>query len=198
MTLYSVLVIVLSALFRIFFRMKVHGIENIPRSGGVVIASNHISVLDPPILGVAASRTLHFMAKRELFANTFFGWLIAKLNAFPVQRGAPDRVAIRKALSLLEQGEVLGIFPEGTRSKNGILGTAEPGVAMIAAKAGVPIIPAAIFGANQIGKTGLLPPKFSVIFGTPIMPEAGRVDRIAIDQLSDEMMKAIACLVDKR
>jgi 1-acyl-sn-glycerol-3-phosphate acyltransferase len=169
--------------------------ENIPKTGGAVIASNHISVLDPPVLGVALPRQVHFMAKQELFANPVFAWVIKKLNAFPVHRGAADRVAIRKALSLLEQQKLVGIFPEGTRSKTGVLGAAEPGVALIAAKAGAPIIPTAIFGTNQVGTHGFRLPGFAVVFGSPIYPEPGKTDRDSLEKLSQSMMAAITKLL---
>jgi 1-acyl-sn-glycerol-3-phosphate acyltransferase len=132
-----------------------------------------------------------------LFANPVFAWVIKRLNAFPVQRGAADRVAIRKALLLLEQQELLGIFPEGTRSKTGVLGDPEPGVALIAAKAGAPIVPAAIFGTNQFGKCGFRLPKFAVVFGSPIYPEPGKTDRESLEILSQSMMKAIANLLSE-
>lgn len=194
MMLYNLLDSILGLLFRIVFRLRVVGLENIPVSGGAIIASNHISNFDPPLLGVAANRPLHFMAKKELFANPVFAWVITKLNAFPVQRGTADRVAIRKALSVLEQGQVLGIFPEGTRSKTGALGSPEPGVALIAAKSGAPIVPAAIIGTNQVGKS-LLPPRFTVIFGLPIYPLEGKSDKEQLEQLSKQMMDAISRLL---
>ncbi|MDF2501091.1 MAG: 1-acyl-sn-glycerol-3-phosphate acyltransferase [Anaerosporomusa subterranea] len=195
MTLYGVMQAVLSVIFKLGFAIKVSGVENIPKTGGAVIASNHISLLDPPVLGVALPRRVHFMAKKELFANPVFAWVIEKLNAFPVQRGTADRVAIRKALSLLEQQELLGIFPEGTRSKTGALGNPEPGVALIAAKAGAPIVPTAIFGTNQVGKCGFRLPRFAVAFGPPIYPEPGKTDRDSLEILSQSMMKEIGRLL---
>jgi 1-acyl-sn-glycerol-3-phosphate acyltransferase len=194
-TLYGILHVVLSFVFKLGFAMNVSGVENIPKTGGAVIASNHISLWDPPVLGAALRRPVHFMAKKELFANPVFAWVIKRLNAFPVQRGAADRVAIRKALLLLEQQELLGIFPEGTRSKTGVLGDPEPGVALIAAKAGAPIVPTAIFGTNQFGKCGFRLPKFAVVFGSPIYPEPGKTDRESLEILSQSMMKAIANLL---
>ncbi|MDU4962104.1 MAG: lysophospholipid acyltransferase family protein [Sporomusaceae bacterium] len=194
MTLYGTLQAVLPPLLRTAFSFKVTGLEHIPQTGGAIIAANHISLLDPPVLGASLSRPVHFMAKKELFSNPAFGWLIEKLNAFPVQRGAADRVAIRKALLLLEQGQLIGIFPEGTRSKNGLLGSPEPGVALIAAKAGVPVIPVAIAGTNAIGRSWRLP-QFTVAFGSPVYPAAGKTDREALDRLSAAMMQAIGGLL---
>jgi 1-acyl-sn-glycerol-3-phosphate acyltransferase len=196
-TLYSLLDYLLGVIFRLLFNMRVIGRENLPASGGAIIAANHISLLDPPVLGVAASpRVLHFMAKKELFANQLFAWLIAKLHAFPVNRGAPDRVAIRKAMSLLERGEFVAIFPEGTRSKTGILGQPEPGVALIAAKTGSPIVPVAVLGTNKV-RFGLEQPSFSVAFGRPVIPEPGKTDRESLEKLNASVMTAIAELLEK-
>lgn len=192
--MYQLLAWFLRLIFRIAFRLQVTGTEHILSSGGAIIAANHISLLDPPVLGVAITRKVHFMAKKELFANPLFAWLITQLKAFPVQRGAPDRVAIRTAISLLSTGELVGIFPEGTRSKTGILRAPEPGVALIAAKAGAPIVPAAIIGTNKV-RFGLRQPSFIVAFGCPIQPEQGKTDRETLEKLGSAIMNSIADLV---
>lgn len=191
MTLYGVLQTVLPIVLKAVFALEVSGTENIPKTSGAIIAANHISLLDPPVLGAALPRPVHFMAKKELFANPLFAWVIEKLNAFPVQRGTADRVAIRKALLLLEQQALVGIFPEGTRSKSGALGNPEPGVALIAAKAGAPIIPVAIAGTNGIGRSGLRLPQFKVAFGRPIYPAPDKTDRESLELLSQSLMRAI-------
>jgi len=167
---YGLLRVFLTFLFSVVFRWQKIGVENIP-AGGVIIAANHISLWDPPVVGTAIpGRRIHFMAKEELFTNKLFAWIIGKqLGAFPVKRGAADRTAIRTALTLLETGNILGIFPEGTRSKNGKLGAPEAGLALIAVKAGVPVIPTAIIGTNKIFNNGCLLPKFKVIFGKPLL-----------------------------
>ena len=108
-------------LFTIFLRLKVEGTENIPKDGPLVIASNHLSLLDPPVLGTAATRKVHFMAKEELFVPVL-GTIYKILGAFPVRRGGADRAAIKHGIDILESGQVLAIFPEGTRSKTGELG----------------------------------------------------------------------------
>lgn len=190
MNLYGFLQVIFPPMFRWLFSLQVVGVENLPKTGGAVIASNHISLWDPPLLGTALPRPIHFMAKQELFENPVFSWVIRQLNAFPVQRGSADRVAIRKALALLEQQELVGIFPEGTRSKTGQLGTSEPGMALIAAKAGVPIVPTALFGTNQF-QGGFTLPNFTVIIGTPIYPEPGKNDRESLDRLSQTVMRSI-------
>ena len=189
--MYNFLCLLLGAIFSIFFRWKVIGAENIPAAGGVIIAANHVSLWDPPVLGAAIPRRIHFMAKEELFTNPVFSWLITKLGAFPVKRGIADRTAIRTALSLLENGSVLGLFPEGTRSKTGVLGAPEPGLAMLAIKAGVPVVPAAIVGTNKVLRDGHIFPQFRVIFGKPLSLARDTAGKDSLDVLSGKVMGEI-------
>ena len=159
--------------FRFLFRWQVTGLENIP-SGGAMIAPNHQSFWDIPLVAVALhKRRTHFMAKSELFKNPVVAWSIRTVLAFPVKRGAPDRTAIRHAVELLQSRELVTIFPEGTRSKNGELGYFEPGTAMIAIKAGVPIVPVAIIGTSLIFRQGSLFPQVFIHFGFPISTVCG-------------------------
>lgn len=127
----------------IVYHIHVIGGENIPREkGGYIIASNHVSNNDPPVVGITFKGKYTFMAKEELFhMNPIFTWLITKLGAFPVKRGAKDTSAIDKALESLKEGRIFVIFPEGTRSKDGTLGRAKSGVTLIAAQAKVPVVP---------------------------------------------------------
>lgn len=189
--MYKAVKLIITVILTTIFRWRITGLENIPSSGGVIIAPNHISLWDPPLVGCALPRTVHFMAKEELFAIPVFNWIIRQLQAFPVKRGAADRNAIRKSIELLQQGEVLGLFPEGTRSKNGQLGEPEQGVAMIAVKAGVPIIPAAITGTNQ---PFYRLPRFTVAFGKPIAIPSGRVGKEELELISKTIMKEIEAL----
>ena len=159
-------------LLKIFWQMEVIGTENVPERGGVIIASNHVSYLDPIVLGVATKRKLHFIAKKEVFNNIFSSIFFKNLNAFPVDRKKIDMPAFKKTISILEGGGVLGIFPEGTRSLNGELQELKLGVIKIAMKAGVPIIPVGIVGTHKIypqGKTFpvLFKNKITVYFGAP-------------------------------
>ena len=159
-------------LLKIFWQMEVIGTENVPERGGVIIASNHVSYLDPIVLGVATKRKLHFIAKKEVFNNIFSSIFFKSLNAFPVDRKKIDMPAFKKTISILEGGGVLGIFPEGTRSLNGELQELKLGVIKIAMKAGVPIIPVGIVGTHKIypqGKTFpvLFKNKITVYFGAP-------------------------------
>lgn len=193
--MYDILKFIIGITFKLLFRLKVIGRENIPRNGGAIIACNHISLLDPPVVGVSMDRYINFMAKDELFHYPVFSWIITKLKAFPVRRGMADRVAIRKAIVLLESGQIVGLFPEGTRSKTGILGKPEAGLAMIAVKTGVPIIPTAIIGTASFGKTIL--PKFKVKFGKPIIVNKGKGDRDTMDMISESIMREIAILLEE-
>lgn len=169
---YSVIRTVGWLLLKIFWRMEVIGIENVPERGGVIIASNHVSYLDPIVLGASTKRKLHFMAKKEVFNNIFSSIFLKNLNAFPVDRKKIDILAFRKSISILEEGRVLGIFPEGTRSLNGELQELKLGVVKIAMKTGVPIIPVGIIGTHKIYPHGKIFPvlfknKISVYFGAP-------------------------------
>ncbi|WP_371370841.1 lysophospholipid acyltransferase family protein [Sporomusa aerivorans] len=194
--MYSLLRMVLSVIFSLVFRWKVSGVENIP-AGGVIIAANHISLWDPPLVGAAIPRRIHYMAKEELFAHPLFSWIITKLGAFPVKRGSADRTAIRTALTLLENGSVLGIFPEGTRSKDGKLGAPEPGLALLARKAGVPVVPAAIIGTNLVFKKGHWLPRFQVIFGKPLHFSRDDSAKESLEGLSIRVMTEIGRLLSE-
>lgn len=169
---YRIAWILAQHILRFLVGFTVKGRENIPSQGGLLIASNHISGLDPPLLGFAATRELHFLAKKELFENPFLGWLITTYNAIPIKRGATDLAALRKAIELMRQGQALLVFPEGTRSRNGTLGQAKHGVGMIALSTKTTIVPAIISGTNQPLKW-LIRKKARVIinFGEPIRPE---------------------------
>ncbi len=192
---YEFLRVVFTFILTVFFRWKVTGLDNIPKQGGVLICSNHISNLDPPVLATAVPRAVHYMAKEELFRIWGFGHIIRNLNAFPVRRGSADRTAIRTALGLLIAGEIVGIFPEGTRSKTGILGNPEPGVSLIAARAGVPIVPTAITGTNRIFSGGTILPQITIRFGKPIFVEQGKIDKESLEQLSQTIMNEISNLL---
>lgn len=134
---------VVNFIFHIIFKITVIGKENIPEAkSGYIIASNHVSNYDPPMVGIVFKGKYTFMAKDELFhVNPIFTWLIKKLGAFPVKRGAKDTSSIDTALESLKQGRVFVIFPEGTRSKTGELGKAKSGVSLVAARAKVPVVP---------------------------------------------------------
>ncbi len=153
---------------KILYRPKVHGIDNIPNRKPFIICSNHLCWMDPIIVGIAipAGYRIHYMAKKELFSNFIIAYLLRKVGAFPLNRKDADYAAIKRSYQLLQDGQVLGLFPEGSRSKNGKLQKAYNGAALIAARSGVPVLPVAIAGPYRIfrplnvfiGKPFVLPP----------------------------------------
>ncbi len=174
--------------YGIFFRTKVIGAENIPKSGGFILAANHMSNWDPPFLGTFIDREVNFMGKEELFKNPIMAAICRGLHVFPVKRGAADKSAIKTALKILKNGDCFGIFPEGTRSKSGKIRKAESGVSLIAAMSKVPIIPAAIVNTNKIFSEKLFP-RLVVVYGEPIFFEGNSKDK---DQLSDFAQKIMS------
>lgn len=191
---------------RAFGHMEVIGRENIPAEGGVLLCGNHVSYIDPPALGCAATRPVHFMAKEPLFRVPVMGFLIRKVGAFPVRQHTADRAALRTAIELLQSGEVVGMFPEGTRNfEPEKLMPPEPGVGMIVLRAKARVVPVALVNTEK-----LLPPhsllfrfaRIKVIYGEPIpledlydsggreaIAEAGRRIMAAIEQLLAEHRK---------
>lgn len=195
-----------TALWKAFFKMgglKVSGQENVPLTGPLIIAANHASLLDPPLLGVAAPRVFAIMAKHELFEHKIAGVrvldkIIRGLGAFPVQREKADRKALRHAMQVLQGGQALALFPEGTRTPDGKLGPAEPGLGMIAHSTKAPIIPVYLKGTEQaLSKVRkgfrLIHPE--VRFGKPLdLSEVyeQRGGRETLQAIGDRVMAAIA------
>lgn len=166
----------LTALFRLYNRLEVVGASHIPREGGVLLVANHASFLDPPVLGCAVPhRYVRYMARDTLFTNRWFGRLLRALAAVPISREKGDVGALKKALKVLQEGDCLGLFPEGTRTRDGNLQPAKPGVGFLVAKAGVPVVPAYIDGTYRAwprhGKW-IKPAKIRVRFGPPIPAES--------------------------
>jgi 1-acyl-sn-glycerol-3-phosphate acyltransferase len=160
---YSVVRYICNAVIHVLFKIQLKGIDDFPMEGAVIVYSNHKSMWDPVIIGCLLKRPIYFMAKEELFRNPVMRLIVTKLRAFPVKRGTPDRKAIKRALELLNEKQVLGIFPEGTRSKDGKLHEPESGVALLAAKSkDVTLVPVAIIGGYKWFS------RIDVIFGAPI------------------------------
>ncbi len=153
---------------KLFYPYDVENGNSIPENMACIVCSNHLSVMDPVFLNVTQTRLLHFMAKKELFKNKLFGALITKLGAFPVSRGNDGGKAIGKAEELLSQGECIGIFIEGTRSKTGKLGRGHIGALVIAKAANVPIVPCCITGKKTFIKAFR---KTKITYGEPMTPE---------------------------
>lgn len=141
---------VVTGFYHLCFRIRVEGLENLPKEGACVICANHKSNLDPPMLGVCIPIRLRYMAKEELFHNRIFGNLIRALGAFPIKRGKSDVGALRAAMKMLESGECVAIFPEGGRSHANSLRRGKQGAALVAAKSGVNILPVGICGEYRL------------------------------------------------
>lgn len=142
--LYRIIRPVARALFRVLVGWQVEGLHRVPLEGAVILVANHVSWLDPPLLGMLLPRPVYFMAKRELFRPRWFAFLLRLVGAYPVQRGAADRAAIRRSLSLLAQGHMVSVFPEGHRSSTGKLGPLQGGAALLAQYSGAWILPMGI------------------------------------------------------
>lgn len=191
--IYAVVKVILRVLFTVVLRMRVEGTENIPKEGPLVIASNHLSLLDPPVIGTAATRKVHFMAKQELFVP-ILGDIYKILGAFPVRRGGADRAAIKHGIEILQSSQVLAIFPEGTRSKTGKLGKAEPGVLMMASKAMATIVPCCVIGTD-FQRQGRIWPKVTVRFGKPMyFPADAVINKEFLHNMTEDLMQRIAQL----
>ena len=197
--LYAVLRLLAWLLARLLFRVEVRGAEHVPRTGPAMVVANHSSVLDPPVVGAAAPRPLHFMAKAELFSIPLFGRLIRAVNARPVRREGADARALREALRILESGHALLVFPEGTRGPEGVLREGKAGAGMLALLSGALVVPVYIEGTGQALPRGRLlprPVKVRVSFGAPL--SFGKVEgphrKERYLEASGEMMAAIARL----
>ena len=155
-------------LFHFGYGLEIHGIESIPRAGAVIIASNHRSTLDPPLLGSIIRREVHFFAKEELFSNPFTGAYLRYLNAFPVRRGRFDRTSLKYCLDLLAKDQALVFFPEGTRApKSGFL-RAKIGLGWVVGLSHAPVLPAYIHGSAEAKPRLRNRPNLSIVFGKPI------------------------------
>jgi 1-acyl-sn-glycerol-3-phosphate acyltransferase len=196
---------IMRALFTLFFRCfgswEVCGHENVPEKGAVLITPNHLSFLDPPLVGCALRRPGWFMAKGELFDIPGLRWLIRGMHAYPVKRGVPDRASLKRTLAYLKSGEIVCVFPEGTRSVNGELGPVEIGVGMLALKSGAIVVPVGIRGTDRMlprDAKRLYRAKIRIRFGAPLClpaPAEGTLEREAYQAAADRVREAIAAVL---
>ena len=159
----------------IAFRVEVRGMENLPKTGGFILASNHVTELDPVFIGIKLKRQLKFMAKAELFKNKLFGAVIKGLGAFPVDRGKGDTQAIDKAISTVKNGDILAIFPEGTRSKTGELQRFKSGAIVVAANTGADVVPTCVY-IKDIQNGIKFRSRVVVCYGKPIANQSLAID----------------------
>jgi 1-acyl-sn-glycerol-3-phosphate acyltransferase len=182
-----------------FARWDVEGRENVPRSGPLIIVSNHLNNIDPPLVGASVPRTVHFMAKQELFEKHWVRTIVQAYGAFKVRRGQLDRQSMRQALDKLRDGMVVGMFPEGKRSFNQQLQSPQPGAALIAARSGALILPVGISGSEQMKGFGSIwhRPRITVKIGQPFVLSSaeGRRTHARLAQYSDSIMEHIAELL---
>ncbi len=186
-------------IFRLLFRGKTSGISNVPKTGGVVIVSNHGSHLDPPILGHALGRPVAFMAKAELFRIPILSFIISACGAYSVNRGAGDREALRTASKRLMEGWATGVFLDGTRQENGRVNDPKAGAALLAARTGCPILPVAIVNSHRAFPKGSLLPRFVSIHlkvGKLIKPPSTR-KREDLKLTTKEIQLAINLMLDQ-
>ena len=179
-------------------RLRVYGRDRMPLDGGLVVASNHFSWLDPAVLGASSPRVLYYMAKVEAHRLPGLGAFIRTFGCFPVRRGESDREAVRTMRRVVDEGHALGLFVEGTRQNSGVPGEVQPGAAMVALQESVPIIPVAIHG-TQVWKPGTFRP-VSIAWGEPMtfdgLQKGGRGYKEASALLQAEIRRLFDWLVD--
>lgn len=191
MTLYQVAKNLVWYALKPLYRMEVIGVENIPKDGPVIICSNHISNFDPPVVGGSAPRVVHFLAKEELFKGKFGKFLFSKLNAVPIKRGMKDRQALRQALNILKEGKVLGLFPEGTRSKTGELGEGLSGIGFFALRSEATVVPCVIVGPYKVGR------RLKIVYGEPVKMDKLREEKASAKEATEQIMQEISKLQKK-
>lgn len=183
--------LVVGAFLKVFYGLRVEGIENFPREGPVLLACNHRSNMDPVAVGCALQRPIHFMAKEELFKIYVLKWIITQWKAFPVKRGGGDRKAIKTALDILKENGIVGLFPEGTRSKTGELGPAHPGVGLLAVKGNCPVVPVALLGTQKpLGP-------ITVKIGKALKFSKSEGEKLRAEAVSGKIMEEIAKLLEE-
>ncbi len=185
---------------RLLFRFRVIHRERMIQSGPVILAMNHQSYLDPPLAGITSDRAIYFLARRTLLNVPLLGWVLPKVNVIPVNQEGVDRSAIKAMIRVLQAGNGLLVFPEGSRTLDGSLQPAEPGLGLVIAKTLAPVVPMRIFGAHEAlprGGGGLRLAPITVVVGEPIFfteADLAPAGRSLYTRLSERVMNAIAAL----
>ena len=201
---YRFILTIADLILRVVMSRDVKGKQHVPRTGPFILAANHGSFWDPPVLATSMPREIHFLAKSTLFEVPLFGALIHSVNALPIRRGANDPAGITRAIDVLARGGVLLLFPEGGRMKDGRLHPARPGLGLIEAQARVPIVPVYVQGTSRIRRCLVRAEKVRIRIGEPL-PEtlwfpAGvtttRTGRELHQEIGDRVMQEIARLRD--
>lgn len=184
-------------LLRLFTRCRVEGLSNVPRTGPFLLVSNHVGYVDPPVLGALIPRRIAFMAKEEAFRVPIIGWVVKWYGAFAVKRGQPDRQALRRATSVLGHGGVVGMFPEGTRSRTGKMIKAYSGAALVALMSESRVLPVAIMGTERVRSPFSLfaRPSIALRVGEPFLLDRERSGRGELESVTTDMMRRVAALL---
>ncbi|WP_299427404.1 lysophospholipid acyltransferase family protein [uncultured Meiothermus sp.] len=185
-------------LLQVLFGLRVEGSEKIPPEGPVILASNHISLVDPVVMGVACPRVVSYMSRDDVFEYPILRWLLPRLYVIPVSRGSGDLGAVKAAIRTLKGGTAFGIFPEGRRSRTGSIEPFKTGAAAIALRTSAPIIPAAIIGSDKawpVGKGPRLRRPIRVVFGDPIALPPGKTDHQTLEEVTRQLEAAVTALL---
>jgi len=169
--LYTVVRVIINWWARWYLRLTVIGREYVPASGGLLVASNHVSYLDIPMLGCALGRPADFMGKQELFHHPIIGWIYRRMGGFPIRRGGVTKESLQEAVRRLRSGRVVVIYPEGQINLTGVLLPAKPGIGALVARSGVPVLPAYVMGtelAMPKGQWWIRPRRVTVLLGRPL------------------------------
>jgi 1-acyl-sn-glycerol-3-phosphate acyltransferase len=194
---------VVVAIARGYFRVRVVGGDHIPATGAFILAPVHRSNLDTPVIAAVSRRRLRYMGKESLWKSRFGGWFLTTAGGFPVQRGSADRDALRAGREVLDRGEPLVLFPEGTRQLGPVVHPLFHGAAYLACKTGAPIVPVGIGGSEAAmpkGSKMVYPKRLTLVVGEPLHPPsgsaAGRVPRQAVADLTQQLSDSIQALFD--
>lgn len=192
--LYHALRWVTTLIVAVALHLRVFGLRNVQARGAFIIASNHLAWADIPLVAVRLHRKVVYMAKEEYFTSRI-AWVVRLLGAFPVKRGEGDRQALHTAEEQLKKGNILVMFPEGTRSRTRTMAKGHAGLGLIALRTGVPVVPVAIWGSEKVFKE--FRPRVTICYGNPIVfkPRGAKITREDIDETTDQVMRSIASML---